>query len=139
MAAAEHRSPDRESASPIPVIDVGGYLAGAPGSRETVAGGIRQALDNVGFFVIVDHDVPRLVAVDPRDTSRTCAACGNVDADSRQSRDTFRCVACGHAGQADVNAAHDIRRRRLAQLHGEERSLQATPMTREMDRIAVAA
>ena len=24
MAAVEHRSPDRESASPIPVIDVGG-------------------------------------------------------------------------------------------------------------------
>ena len=59
MAAVEHRSEARASAGAIPVIDVGSYLAGAPGALETVADGIRFALENVGFFVIVNHDVPR--------------------------------------------------------------------------------
>ena len=59
MAAVEHRSPERRTAESVPVIDVGGYLAGAPGGLDTVAGEIRFALENVGFFVIVNHDVSR--------------------------------------------------------------------------------
>ena len=60
MAAAEERRPgQRMAGSAVPVIDVGDYLAGAPGAREAVAGEIRSALENVGFFVIVNHDVPR--------------------------------------------------------------------------------
>ena len=58
MAAVEHRFEGRACAGAIPVIDVGSYLEGAPGALETVAGGIRFALENVGFFVIVNHDVP---------------------------------------------------------------------------------
>ena len=50
MAAVEHRSPAREPASPIPVIDVGGgCLAGAPGSLEMVAGGIRATDGTLTF------------------------------------------------------------------------------------------
>ncbi len=41
-------------------------------------------------------------------TSRTCSACGVVDADSRRSRASFSCVACGHAQYADLNAARSI-------------------------------
>ena len=59
MAAVEQRSVRAESAESVPVIDVGGYLAGAPGALEAVAGEIRRALEDVGFFVIVNHDVPR--------------------------------------------------------------------------------
>lgn len=49
-----------------------------------------------------------VIAVDPRNTSRTCAQCGHVAAESRPSRDEFRCVACGHCADADVNAARNI-------------------------------
>ena len=42
----------------IPVIDVGSCLAGAPGALEAAADEIRFALEHVGFFVIVNHDVP---------------------------------------------------------------------------------
>ena len=59
MAAVEQRSVRAESAESVPVIDVGGYLAGAPGALEATAGEIRRALEDVGFFVIVNHDVPR--------------------------------------------------------------------------------
>ena len=57
LAAIEHRSASPASAGAIPAIDVGRYLDGASGSLETVAGEIRFALENIGFFVIVNHDV----------------------------------------------------------------------------------
>ncbi|MFK4046659.1 RNA-guided endonuclease InsQ/TnpB family protein [Roseomonas mucosa] len=49
----------------------------------------------------------RLAEVPPQNTSRTCSACGVVDADSRKAQ-RFRCVACGHAAHADTNAAINI-------------------------------
>jgi putative transposase len=50
-----------------------------------------------------------LVAVDPRNTSRTCAACGHCAKENRRSQDKFRCVSCGHEAHADINAARNIR------------------------------
>ena len=52
-----------------------------------------------------------LLLVDPRDTSRTCAQCGHVSGENRQTQAAFRCVACGHAANADTNAAINILRR----------------------------
>lgn len=52
-----------------------------------------------------------LVAVDPSNTSRTCSVCGYVDRASRPDQATFLCVVCGHAANADHNAAVNIRRR----------------------------
>ncbi|HVS46420.1 MAG TPA: transposase, partial [Verrucomicrobiae bacterium] len=52
-----------------------------------------------------------LLLVDPRNTSRTCAQCGYASRDNRQTQASFRCVACGHAANADTNAAINILRR----------------------------
>jgi putative transposase len=52
-----------------------------------------------------------VVFVDPRNTSRTCPGCGCVDGGNRPSRDTFSCVSCSFAGEADVIAALNIRSR----------------------------
>ncbi len=49
-----------------------------------------------------------VVFVDPRNTSRTCPSCGNVDRRNRPSRDEFRCGSCGLAGPADHIAATNI-------------------------------
>lgn len=46
-----------------------------------------------------------LVAVDPRNTSRTCPVCGCIDRKNRPSQTTFSCVGCGLAGHADQIAA----------------------------------
>jgi len=46
--------------------------------------------------------------VDPRNTSRTCPACGHVAKASRSSRAKFRCVECSFAGEADHIAARNI-------------------------------
>jgi putative transposase len=47
--------------------------------------------------------------VDPRNTSRTCPACGHSDKANRTNQAIFRCVWCGCAGHADTIAAGNIR------------------------------
>lgn len=48
-----------------------------------------------------------LVFVDPKNTSRTCSACGHCEkANRRQS--VFLCKHCGHSMNADTNAALNI-------------------------------
>lgn len=46
--------------------------------------------------------------VNPRNTSRTCSVCGVVDENSRRGK-SFKCVTCGHAADADLNAAINIK------------------------------
>lgn len=58
------------------------------------------------------HGVP-VVAVDPRNTSRTCPACGTIDKRNRKTQDSFLCVSCGFSGRADHIAAGNISRRAL--------------------------
>jgi IS605 OrfB family transposase len=49
-----------------------------------------------------------LVAVDPRNTSRTCAVCGHCEKANRVDQAHFRCLSCGHTAAADTNAAVNI-------------------------------
>lgn len=52
-----------------------------------------------------------LVAVPAPYSSQECSECGCVDERNRPSRGVFRCVACGHEEDADVNAAKVVRKR----------------------------
>lgn len=52
-----------------------------------------------------------VVLVDPRNTSQECSVCGCVDKRNRPNQSTFSCVSCGHAANADTNAARNISRR----------------------------
>jgi len=49
-------------------------------------------------------------AVDPRNTSRTCPACGCAVKANRKTQASFSCTQCGFAGPADAIAAENIRR-----------------------------
>lgn len=49
-----------------------------------------------------------VIAINPRNTSRTCACCGHVCAQNRLSQSHFECVMCGHGENADINAAKNI-------------------------------
>jgi len=53
----------------------------------------------------------KLVAVDPRNTSRTCPACGYIDKANRKSQSEFLCKSCGFAANADLVGATNIARR----------------------------
>jgi IS605 OrfB family transposase len=57
-----------------------------------------------------------LVLVDPRNTSRECSRCGHIAKENRPDQSTFRCVACGYATHADVNAALVIQSRAVVNL-----------------------
>jgi isopenicillin N synthase-like dioxygenase len=46
-------------ATMIPVIDFGACFAGAPGALDATAAVLRDTLENVGFFVMVNHGVPQ--------------------------------------------------------------------------------
>lgn len=49
-----------------------------------------------------------VVLVDPRNTSRTCSACGHCEKANRPSQAVFKCKQCGHSENADSNAAKNI-------------------------------
>jgi putative transposase len=46
--------------------------------------------------------------INPQYTSQTCSVCGVADGKSRRSQARFVCTGCGHADNADVNAAKNI-------------------------------
>ena len=58
----------------------------------------------------------RLVRVPPHDTSRTCLACGVIDAGSRLTQSEFICVECGYMANADLVGATNVLYRGLAML-----------------------
>lgn len=48
------------------------------------------------------------VAVDPKNTSRTCPCCGHVSKDNRKTQALFACVNCGHEANADHVGALNV-------------------------------
>jgi IS605 OrfB family transposase len=52
-----------------------------------------------------------VVAVDPRNTSRTCSACGHCEKANRKSQSEFACKRCGFTAHADYNGARMVRHR----------------------------
>lgn len=75
----------------------------------------RQRLSNWGFYQLksfVEYKAKRagvtVQVIDPRNTSRTCPACGFVSKANRREQSVFRCVSCGHSGNADAVAAINI-------------------------------
>ena len=59
----------REDA-PIPIIDIAPFTAGERLGRERVAGEVRAACEDIGFFVIVGHGFPEALATRVHDVSR---------------------------------------------------------------------
>jgi putative transposase len=50
-----------------------------------------------------------VIAVNPAYTSQTCNVCGNADKNNRKTQSEFKCIACGHEDNADLNAAKNIK------------------------------
>jgi putative transposase len=57
-----------------------------------------------------------VLALDPRNSSRTCSACGHCAKGNRPSQDRFCCLQCGFSCNADFNAALVLRQWALGQL-----------------------
>nr|WP_305123273.1 transposase [Roseomonas sp. GC11] len=85
-----------------------------PGRKVRQKAGLNRTILDQGWFTFrtmlaykLASRGGQLIAVDPRNTSRTCEACGHVSGESRNGL-RFVCVACGHAAHADTNAARNI-------------------------------
>lgn len=60
----------------------------------------------------------QVIAVDPRNTSKTCSACGGIHRLNRVSQSEFRCRACGFQLNADLNASRNLAERGKSALGG---------------------
>ena len=58
--AIAHTQQSASTDTVIPVIDLGPYLSGVPGALEATAAQVRSALETIGFFNIIHHDVRRI-------------------------------------------------------------------------------
>ncbi|MGH3935764.1 MAG: RNA-guided endonuclease InsQ/TnpB family protein [Pseudonocardiaceae bacterium] len=83
-----------------------------PGRNVRAKSGLNRSILAGGwslFATRLEHKTPgRVEKVNPAFTSQRCWACGHVAPESRQSQALFRCVACGHTSNADLNAARNI-------------------------------
>ncbi|GAA1572379.1 transposase [Kribbella karoonensis] len=74
--------------------------------------GLNRGILTSGWGQLVarlEHKAPgRVEKVDPAYTSQTCSLCGSCASENRESQSIFRCRACGHESNADVNAAINI-------------------------------
>jgi putative transposase len=93
----------------------------APGRGVAAKSGLNRSILDAGwrvFLTILTHKAEsagrELIAVNPANTSRTCARCGHVAKGNRVTQTVFLCTACGHTAHADVNAATNILRAGLA-------------------------
>jgi len=95
----------------------------APGRRVNAKSGLNKSILDQGwgeFRRQLEYKQAWLggevFAVNPRNTSRTCPACGHICAENRKTQSQFECVECGYAENADLNAAINILRAGHARL-----------------------
>jgi putative transposase len=105
-------------ATPKPDPDMPGQFLPNGGSAKT---GLNRSISDAGWGVFLsilsakaESAGRTLIAVNPANTSRTCARCGHCAKENRVTQAEFRCQRCGHAAHADVNAAINILRAGLA-------------------------
>jgi putative transposase len=84
----------------------------SPGRNVRAKAGLNRGILRSGWGLLVrrlEEKAPgRVEKINPAFTSQRCSACGQVDADSRESQARFVSTACGYADNADVNAARNI-------------------------------
>jgi putative transposase len=88
----------------------GAFLANGAASKA----GLNRSILDAGwgvFLGILAHKAESagrvLIAVDPRNTSRTCPECGHVAGENRNG-EKFQCTVCGHIDHADRVGAWNI-------------------------------
>jgi putative transposase len=105
----------------------------APGRNVAQKAGLNRGIGKAGWGLLVrrleDKAPGRVEKVPPAFTSQRCSACGHTARESRESQAAFRCVACGFACNADVNAARNIAAGHAVKARGGDRV--AGPVNRE--------
>ncbi len=83
-----------------------------PGRNVRQKAGLNRSILAHGLGLLVrrlEQKAPgRVEKINPAYTSQTCNTCGTRDRQARENQAAFRCRACGHQANADVNAARNI-------------------------------
>lgn len=108
------------SKAPAPKPDPGSPGSFLPNGAAAKAGLNRSIADaGWGVFLAILHAKAEsagreVIAMDPRNTSRTCPECGHVAKENRPTQEKFHCVGCGHQAHADIVGASNVLRAGLA-------------------------
>ncbi|ADC63507.1 transposase, IS605 OrfB family [Allochromatium vinosum DSM 180] len=104
----------------LPVRNMSKSAAGTteqPGKNVRAKSGLNKSILDQGWFEFrrqLDYKLAWkggwLIAVPPRNTSRTCPCCGHVSADNRRTQARFACVECGFEEHADLVGAINVLR-----------------------------
>lgn len=83
--------------------------------RTTVRKAEREAHEKWAFFELrnfIEYKAKILGVlvklIDPHYTSQQCSVCGFISKKNRKTQDSFACLECGHAENADYNASKNI-------------------------------
>jgi putative transposase len=104
------------SKAPAPKPDPGQAGVFLPNGAAAKAG-LNKSINDAGWgvFLTILHAKAEsagreVIAVDPRNTSRTCPECGHTAKENRPTQEKFHCVACGHTAHADTVGALNVLR-----------------------------
>ncbi len=81
-----------------------------PGKNVKAKSGLNREILKTGWYGLEQklEYKAEVIKINPAYTSQACSACGHVSKENRTSQAVFKCVACGHAENADLNAARNI-------------------------------
>ncbi|MFJ9712014.1 RNA-guided endonuclease InsQ/TnpB family protein, partial [Streptomyces sp. NPDC101234] len=102
--------------APAPRPDPGRAGAFLPNGAAAKAG-LNKSIHDAGWgvFLTILHAKAEsagreVIAVDPRNTSRTCPECGHTAKENRPAQEKFHCLSCGHTAHADTVGATNVLR-----------------------------
>ena len=108
----------------------------APGRMVRAKAGLNKSILDQGWFEFrrqLDYKLAwnggHLIAVPPRNTSRTCPCCGHVSADNRRTQARFLCVECGFEENADLVGAINVLRAGHARLACQVNEMDASHLS----------
>lgn len=111
-----HDLADRFGTVCVEGLKIGNMMKSAKGTKEQPGKnvGAKSAL-NRGIAEsgwgrlrwMLEYKAHRVETVNPAYTSQRCHQCGHVAEENRREK-RFKCVSCGYAGNADINAAFNI-------------------------------
>ncbi|MFH8475518.1 RNA-guided endonuclease InsQ/TnpB family protein [Streptomyces sp. NPDC018000] len=104
------------SRAPAPKLDPGRPGSFLPNGAAGKAG-LNRSINDAGWGVFLtiltakaESAGREVMAVNPRNTSRRCPACGHTAKENRPTQEKFHCTACGHTAHADTVGAINVLR-----------------------------
>ncbi|MER5843081.1 transposase [Streptomyces prasinus] len=113
-----------KTAKPKPDPDKPGAFLPNGGAAKT---GLNRSIADAGWgvFLTILHAKAesagrKVIAVDPRNTSRQCPECGHIAKENRPTQEKFHCVSCGYQAHADEVGATNVLRAGLVRRNANQ-------------------